>query len=75
MKVTRKTPQFVHLRRKLQIQLLPKIQRINAYQDDETHEIVHVPADIKFQPKTTQKKIYETASVKVKYIYATHNNA
>ena len=62
--ISRKIPQFVHIRRKLQKDLLPPIHRTTAYQDAETNDIIEV-SDPKFRPNDVQKKIYETTSVKV----------
>ena len=69
--ITRKTPQFVHIRRKLQAKFLPKIHHSTSYQDDNTNEIV---GDMEFNPNNSQKKVFETASVKVILITADANN-
>ena len=71
LKITRKTPQFIHLRRKLYKQFLPKIHRTTAYQEDGSDDIVEVPEDRQadFILTDSHHKIYETASVKVILIF------
>ena len=67
LQITRKTPQFVHLRRKLYKKLLPKIHHSTAYQAEGSDDVIDVPdgKHHEFDLTESHKKVYETASVKV----------
>ena len=71
----RKTPQFVHLRRKLHSKFLPKIHLSTAYQEAGS-DIVVVPDEDRgeFNLKDSHKKVYETASVQVNQRQQKHKN-
>ena len=64
--ISRKTPQFVHVRRKLHQKFLPKIHHSTAYQHEDTGEIISVPdtEDI-HRNDSSFSKVFETASVSV----------
>ena len=67
--VSKKIPQFVHLRRKLHKQYVPQIHRTITYQEDGKDDLIEIPHHIQFQPLESQKKVYETASVKLSKPY------
>ena len=67
-KVTRKTPQFTHLRRKLRDMYVPPIQLEIGYKNKETEEEIHITTDkipISKFPKSKFQPLYEIATVQV----------
>ena len=71
--ISRKTPQFVHLRRKLHKQFLPTIHHTTAYQDKDSLDIVEVPGHDS-NLNNSHIKIFETASVSVGNSYLENNS-
>ena len=65
--VTRKIPQFVHIRRQLHKRFLPDIDHSTAYRQEGSEEIVELRDHEKLDEIQTNPflKIYETASVSV----------
>ena len=67
--VTRKTPQFTHIRRKLRRLHVPPIEMELGYADLSTNEEVHLVADTipsRQFPKSDFQQLYEVASIKVR---------
>ena len=66
--ITRKIPQFVHIRRMLNRKILPPIQHVTAYRNERTNEIHEVKDEENHNDYKSSRytKIYETASVQVK---------
>ena len=63
LNITRKIPQFVHVRRKLHKQFLPQVHHSTAYQQEGSEEIIR-DHEIDAQ-NNSLSKIFETASVSV----------
>ena len=53
--ITRKTPQFVHLRRKLYDELCPKVYMDFEYTNKSTNETIHITSAKKTPVKTYQR--------------------
>ena len=75
--VTRKTPQFPHLRRKLLNQLVPPVWICAAYFNLETNEVIkpaasNVAHEKKFNDINKFKKLYEITSVSIKDVLLLH---
>ena len=65
--ITRKIPQFIHLRRKLKLQLLPSIDTVSAFRN-EGGDVVVAEDQKKANEFTTSNhiKLYESTGVKVR---------
>ena len=69
LNVKRKTPQFVHLRRKLHKRILPTINHSTAFQAQGSTAIIDDVKDLERRNyEESHSKIYETASVEVRYL-------
>ena len=63
--ITRKIPQFIHLRRKLQKRLVPPILHKTAFKENTGGEVVVVEGNAKEYSSSTHTKLYESTGVKV----------
>ena len=66
LRITRKVPQFVHIRRKLHKQYVPAIHHKTAFQQEGSQDVIHVDVPgLDPRLNDSHKKIFETATVSV----------